>query len=219
MTINHLLLTDVKQEEQDDELLASLTNIAYATPVQPVEQQKEQQEKQTRKSRFFFTPTESFSAEVNKSKKASKKTHTALTVLDEEVETRQKTYSKELHAALKLNIESVREFFLNEIGPLTLAAQAGTVQASQVMQRVLNTEIDGQAFMQFERMVGKASTIKMARFIAKYLNLPVRTVEELLQVIQPPAPKEVLFMNANPFDDRRIVKKEQKTERTEQKNE
>lgn len=217
MTVNHLLLTDVKKEEQDDDLLSSLTNIAYATPQPLIEQSKHVKNTKTnRKSRFFFTPTESFSAEVNRSKKAVKKPNTALTVLDAEVESRQKAYSKELHDALKFNIETVREFFLSEIGPLTLAAQAGTVQASQVMQRVLNTEIDSQIFLQFERMVGKASTLKMARFIAKYLELPTRTVEELLQVIQPPVPKEVLFMNPNPLEDRRIPKK---VERTEQKNE
>jgi D-alanyl-D-alanine carboxypeptidase len=198
MTVNHLLLTDVKQEEQDDELLASLTNIAYKIPSTTQVITKEKQ----RRSRFFFKPTISFASDFDKSKKAiGKKENTALTVLDAEVEDRKTAYAKELPKALKSNIEQVREFFLKDIGPLYLAAQAGTVQAAQVMQRTLNTEIDGQAFAQFERMVGKASTIKMARFVAKYLNLPQKSVEELLQVIQPPPPKEVLLMNNNPFSD------------------
>jgi hypothetical protein len=215
MTVNHLLLTDVEKEEQDDDLLASLTNIAYATPQPVVEPVEEVNPK--RKSRFFFNPTQSFSTEINQSKRAvAKRDTSALTILDAEVEARKSTYSKELPKALKSNIEAVREFFLKDIGPLALAAQAGTVQASQVMQLTLNTEIDGQAFLQFERMVSKASTIKMARFIAKYLNLPQRTVEELLQIVQPPAPKEVLLMNANPFDERRP---KQKVERVEPQKE
>src|SRR5271168_1882871 len=199
MTINHLLGTDAKKEEQDDDLLASLTSIAYATP-QPYSEEVENASSK-RKSRFFFKPTQSFSEEISKSKRAvAKRDLSALTILDAEVEGRRATYSKELPKALQSNIEKVREFFLKDIGPLALAAQAGTVQASQVMQLTLNTEIDGQAFSQFERMVSKASTIKMARFIAKYLNLPQNTVEELLQLVQPPAPKEVMFVNSNPFE-------------------
>jgi len=217
MTINHLLLTDVKKEEADDELLASLTNIAYKTPVeQPTTKvQNPERTQSKRKSRFFFRPTKSFTSEVEYSKQSlAPRDSSAITVLDAEVEKRKLAYDKELPKALNDNIKAVREFFLTEIGPLALAAQAGTVQASQVMQRTLNTEVDTQAFIQFERMVGKASTIKMARFIASYLKLPTRTVEELLQIVQPPAPKEVMLIN-NPLEERRV----KKTVREEQQNE
>src|ERR1700676_4447328 len=103
MTVNHLLLTDVKQEEQDDELLASLTNIAYKIPSTTQVITKE------RRSRFFFKPTGSFASDLDKSKKAiGKKENTALTVLDAEVEERKTAYTKELPKALKSNIEQVR---------------------------------------------------------------------------------------------------------------
>ena len=215
MAVNHLLLTDVAQEEQDDDILASLVNIAYKTP-QPLEEAPKKKKKkkrvaESRRSKFFFTPTDSFTDELNKGKQADEDaSHTALTYLDKEVEARGKTYSKELPEALQNNISEVREFFLNDIGPLMLAAQAGTVQAGQVLQRVLNTEIDNSSFIQFERMVSKASTIKMARFIASYLDLPLRTVETLLQTIQPPAPREVLFMQNDPLAERRFPKEKAK---------
>src|ERR1700722_486240 len=143
MAVNHLLLTDVAKEEQDDDLLASLTNIAYKTPEAPKKKKKKKRVAAQHRSKFFYSPTESFTDELNKGRQADKDAATtALTVLDKEVEDRGERYSKELPQALQDNIAEVREFFLNDIGPLMLAAQAGTVQAGQVLQRVLNTEID-----------------------------------------------------------------------------
>lgn len=209
MAVNHLLLTDVQKEEEADDLLASLTNIAYKTPQSEVEEVPKEvpKKKDKRKSQFFYNPTLSFTAEIDKHKhKKGKPRTTAVTILDEEVEERKKDYGKKLPPMLKGNIEKVREFFLQEIGPLALAAQAGTTQASQVLQRTLNTEINNLPFIQFEHMINKASAIKMAHFVAKYLGLPVRTVEELLRTVQPQQPKEVVFMNSNPWDDRRSPK-------------
>jgi hypothetical protein len=211
MAVNHLLLTDVKKEEEADDLLASLTSIAYKTPQSeaeppPVESPKKKA-KEKKSNRFFYSPTMSFDEEVTKRKKRKGNRHeSVVTILDREVEDRRKTYSKELPKTIKDNIENVREFFLQEIGPLALAAQAGTTQATQVMQRTLNTEINTVPFVQFENMVSKASSIKMARFVAKYLGLPARTVETLLQTAQPAQPKEVYFMGGSPWDERRRPK-------------
>lgn len=211
MAVNHLLLTDTKKEDEADDLLASLTSIAYKTPQPEVEEKVKEPKKKLKKkpvkeNRFFYNPTLSFDDEITRRKrKKGKPNETAVTLLDREVEDRRKTYAKELPTALVDNIENVREFFLQEIGPLALAAQAGTTQAGQVLQRTLNTELNEIPFVQFEHMVRKASAIKMARFVAKYLDLPARTVEELLRTVQPPQPKEVMFMS-NPWDERRPPK-------------
>ena len=207
-----LLLTDVKAEEEADDLMASLTNIAYATPKEFQPEVQQQPSTGKHRSRFFFRPTRSFTASMEQSKKSQERDDSAVTVLDKEVEARRKTYSKELPKALNSNIAQVREFFLKEIAPLTLAAQAGTAQAREVAQRVLSTEIDNTGFLQFERMVSRASTIKMARFIAAYLKLPLRTVEELLEIVKPQAPKEIMLVNNDPLGDRRIPKAKEKPE-------
>jgi hypothetical protein len=209
MAVNHLLLTDVKKEEAADDLLASLTSIAYKTPAPEVEEvPKEPKKKKVKKvNRFFYSPTVSFDAEVTQRKKRKGNRHESIvTVLDREVEDRRSSYAKELPKTIKSNIENVREFFLQEIGPLALAAQAGATQATQVMQRTLNTEISNVPFAQFENMISQASSIKMARFVAKYLDLPARTVEALLQPAQAVPPKEVYFMGASPWDERRRPK-------------
>jgi hypothetical protein len=207
MAVNHLLLTDPVKEEQEDDLLASLTSIAYKTPIPEAPKIKTKKKKKVgpvRKSHFFFKPTESFNSEFAKRRgKKGKTPDTAITILDREVEERGVAYSKELPEALLNNIESVREFFLQELGPLALAAQAGTVQAGQVLQKTLNTEIDDRPFVQFKQMVSKASSIKMARFIAQYLSLPPRTANELYQTTQPAQPREVLFMHNSPLEEQR----------------
>jgi hypothetical protein len=204
MAINDLLLTDSVQEEKEDDVLSSLLNIAYVTP--KAQEPEKPADLKERRSRFFYRPTESFSTDLDNRKRAQHPPPlSSLTILDKEVEARKVTYASELPDSLQSNIESVREFFLNEIGPLTLAAQAGTAQAREVVQRTLNTEIDGLAFAQFERMVGKGATLKMARFIAGYLGLPRNAVESILNSIQPTPPKEAMFF---PLPDSRRPPKE-----------
>lgn len=208
--LSHLSLSTKKQENDADELLSSLTVMAYPTeanqpPVKTTKKKKkvERGSKTTteRRSRFFYRPTKSFDEELNARKKTVEP-H-ALKIITEEVDTRRAVYADELPSILQTNIETVREFFLKDLGPLTLATQAGSAQAREVVQRTLNAEIDNAPFAQFERMVATASQIKMARYIAKYMGLPRATAEALVSSIQPRPPANIVFPSPHPDDERR----------------
>lgn len=181
MTKASPLVPMTKQDEDvHDEVLASLSQLAYSSAtIKPKVRKK-------RHSRFFFRINPSFAQEV-KAKKQSvlpKK----LQPIDSEVDNRVATYKKELPAELSGNIDAVREFFLRDIGPLSLATSAGATQAMEVVKRLLNTDVDSTQFEKFERMSHAAVNLKMARFIARYYKLPKREAQRIIDAIAPKQP-------------------------------
>ncbi len=175
-----LILTDTEGEAAADELLAALSDLAYATPTTTV------RPKRKFKSRFFFRISRAIAVDVAEHKKRS--TAKVMEHVDAEVEKRLKTYKTEAPEAIATNIKSVREFFLNVIGPRSLASSAGSSQAREVVQRLLNTEIDATQFDKFERMSHEAVNILMAKFVAQYYGLPVKAAYRILVSIQPRQP-------------------------------
>jgi hypothetical protein len=205
-----LILTDKAGEDRADDLLAALSEMAYATtPRKDVVIKKEKRFK----SRFFFVLSDSIADEVEKSKKKVVKKE--LDHIDDEVETRLKELRRKMPKELEANIKAVREFFLTEIGPRTLAGGAGSVQAKEVVQRLLGTPVDGTQFAKFERMSHEAVNIRMAKFIARYYKLPQRDCQKLLESIMP---RPVMFPipNAQDHHERpRHTKKDKKADTTE----
>lgn len=183
MVASDLVLTDTKAEDAHDELLASLTDLAYAIPNDPDILNVRDIGSKSKRSRFFFRLSDSIAADVKKRRnrlKPKKRVH-----VDDEISARLATYTAEAPAALVDNIDKVREFFLKQIGPRTLAGGAGVSQARDIVQRMLGTEIDGTQFVKFERMSHTAVSILMAKFIAKYYGLPVSVIDRLLTSIEP----------------------------------
>jgi hypothetical protein len=123
-----------------------------------------------------------------------------LDTINGEVENRIKTYATELPPELQKHIEEVREFFIKEIAPKTLAVQGGTAQALDVVQKTINSAVDPALFAQFERMVAQARLYKMADFVVTYMGLPASVAEDLIHSVTPK--KEVMFMAPN-FDGER----------------
>jgi hypothetical protein len=173
----------------------------------PEAPKKKKKTTKSRRSRFFYRPTQSFDESLNATKKVV--APHALSLITEEVEIRKSAYSDELPVALQSNIERVREFFLNDLGPLTLAVQAGTSQAREVVQRTLNAEVDNTQFAQFERMVATGSQLLMARYIAKYLGLPRSAVDSLINSITPKQPANIIFPALSDDERRRPKEKAQ----------
>ncbi|BAG41667.1 hypothetical protein [Ralstonia phage phiRSL1] len=120
--------------------------------------------------------------------------------IDQQVEERRKTYQQELRPVLDKNLTRVREFWLRDVAPLTLGAQAGSQQAKDVVQRALGVPIDESQFAQFEHMLHKGATLVLARYITRYLKLPSSTVQYLLDSITPK--KEVLIVNPMEYERR-----------------
>jgi hypothetical protein len=100
--------------------------------------------------------------------------------IDAEVESRLLTYRKEMPDILRNKVEKVREFFLTEIAPLTLASGGGNSQSREVVQRLLDTDVDTAMFARFENMVNRAATIKMAEFTLEYFQLPKEYLQSIL---------------------------------------
>ena len=156
--------------DNDDSILSSLSNIAYSDKSSNVVNR-------TRNSRFWFRiETTKEMVEVKKEVMVKK----ALTNIDQEVESRLVGYRKELSPELKTNIEKVREFFLTEVAPLTLASSAGSIQSQQVVQRLLDSDVDSQIFARFDNMVNRAATLKMANFVASYFGLDSSSIQSLI---------------------------------------
>lgn len=175
-----LILTDTEGEAAADELLAALSDLAYATPVTQAPARKKYQ------SRFFFKLSRAIAVDVEEHKK--KLIPKVMEHVDAEVEKRLKTYKKEVPPTIASNIEAVREFFLNVIGPRSMASSAGSSQAREIVQRLLNTEVDSTQFDKFERMSHEAVNIIMAKFVAQYYGLPVKAARAILASIQPRPP-------------------------------
>src|ERR1700748_1745341 len=159
MVANHLMLSTKAEEDGKDDLLSALTVLAYPTPqVNEVRKKKKKlikkevpKEVKKHRSRFFYKPTVSIAEEVAIRKETVVPT-TSLETINGEVDSRVKTYVQELPNELQQHIETVREFFIKEIAPRTLAVQGGTAQALDVVQKTINSAIDPQPFAQFERM-------------------------------------------------------------------
>lgn len=147
--------------------LEALTNLAYS--VKREEKPKPIPRIGTRTSKFWFTleSTEDYVAK-SKAKLAPK----AIEHIDAAVEARLKLYKNEVRPALKENIEFVREFFLTELAPLTIASEGGIVQAKDVVQRLLDTEVDAALIDKFRNMTNRAAVMRLALFVLDYFKLP-----------------------------------------------
>ncbi len=189
MEAKALILTDPVAESAADELLASLSDIAYAAPrkERPVET------KSKYKSRFFFKINKSLTVSIQD--RARKFVPKSRVHIDDEVSKRLRAYKKELPTQLGANINAIREFFLTTIGPRSLAGGAGAIQAREVVQRMLKTEVDSTQFDKFERMSHVAVNIVMAKFVAKYYGLPVSAATKILADIAPNRPQTVVVPN------------------------
>src|SRR6185503_8756097 len=70
-------------------------------------------------------------------------------------------YKVELEPVVQENVDRVREFFLNEINPLLLAASLGAAQALDVTQTTLEASVDTGPYSYFESVLRKAAQVKL----------------------------------------------------------
>ena len=147
---------------------------------QPVAKDPQPNQPQTRirpryRSRFFFK-LDSDIVEVQKAAVAPPKVDYA----DQAVEDHLKRIRKILPKDLSVNIDVVREFFVDELSPLTLALSTGSDQARAVLKGATGSEVDPEAFYRFEQMAHQAVLIRLSMFLETYLGLPEGTAHDLL---------------------------------------
>lgn len=178
---NKLVLATHEEEDAADNLLVSLSNIAYSA--EPVSKAKK---RKSHRSRFFFRISDSIATEVKKKRKVFKPKE--MVHVDAEVEQRLKVYKQEIPAELSQNIDEVREFFLREIAPITMATGAGSSQAKEVVKRLLGSDVDNTQFEKFERMTQLAVNIKMARFVSRRFGMTKKEARDILEAMIPRPP-------------------------------
>lgn len=166
-----------KNKPPRDFLAESLERMAYVVPGAP-----------NRQSRFWFkldSPREEVTKEVMKPK--------TLEHIDSDIVERLEEYKKNSPDLFKAKLEQVREFFLNDVAPLTIASSGGAIQAAEVLGRMLDTEIDASTAARFQQMVNRATTLKMAQFVATYFSLPPGCVDSIIGTpVGPPDIRTVL---------------------------
>jgi hypothetical protein len=186
--VNNLVLTQLEKQQDADDMLAAMSVLAYAPESSSADKLKVVDDPTVVStkwgaSKFFFRPSVSFKEEIKERQQST--AMKALEHIDKVVEDRLRSYRGTMPKALSGNIDEVREFFLKEIAPLTLASSAGTSQAKDVIQRLLGTPVDDTVIAKFDRMTHAAVNIAMARFIAKFFKLPPASRELLLAELKP----------------------------------
>ncbi|QBX06656.1 hypothetical protein H1O16_gp243 [Burkholderia phage BcepSaruman] len=215
MGYNPLVLSTREEQEQADDFLMSLTQLARTTtnpqgssPMQEIERRLAEAQapeqnasapapQRVRRSRFFYSPTKSFKEAVDDAKGISEPK--SLPVENGEINDRAEAYARELPVALSDKIAVIREYLLNEWAPSAFATSAATAQFMDVAQRTLGTAIDTQPMMKLQLMVDKALTVKMAEFVAKFMNLDPSQAPALADHVAPK--KEAIIIH--PHDDER----------------
>ena len=178
----------------EDSLDFMLTRVA--TPVA-----KPEVERSGRKSRFFFRRVED---EVASLKQATKPKEVELD--NAESIAYALGLKKLLLPVVKTNIETVRDFFINEIAPLSLALGAGALQASEAIKEVTGSGVEPSTFDKFDRMCHQAVILRMASFLEGYLGLKPGEGKELLPValrVKQDAPVEQVVPDSEPAGNRK----------------
>lgn len=153
-----------KQLDAADELAARLGVLAYRVPDQVGVP------KENRTSKFWFKADPTISTPVKEVTKAVMKAK-KLDHVDSQIERRLVSYKRTSPKELQECITQVREFFLTEVAPRTIAATGGTMQATEVIKRLLDTDVDPSTVDRFLNMLNRATTIKLAEFTLNYLGL------------------------------------------------
>lgn len=125
--------------------------------------------KERHKSRFFFVPN-AVQLEIEQRKKQVEGSRRKVSIEDTTGK-RATLYKVELEPVVQTNVDRVREFFLNEINPLLLAASLGAAQALEVTQTTLEASVDPGPYSYFEGMLRKAAQAKLDKFVAEYIGI------------------------------------------------
>lgn len=164
--------------------------------------------KPTKKNRhtssFFFTLEDE---DLNDRKLAVKKVEPPSSY--KPIDVRIDSYSKELPEYLEDNIVKVREFILQTLSPLFLAADTGSRQALEIISKSLNSPVDSSSLTVFEDMLKAGYSIKVSNFLIKYLGLSKKDTELLLKSIIK-GPVNVSFPSLNSIQSEPLVRNNEK---------
>lgn len=182
---------DPEYDLAQSELLQGLAQVAKARP-KPKPQLLPPSK--LRRSRFFYSlpPTEDEQIAERKRLVAQKPKH------DQDIESYLRemaaSYKGTLPAQLEKSIDSVRQFFLDEINPLILGSLYGRAQAQSILVQALGQEVDvSTPNSKFERVMSRAIDTKMVNFMSTFFGVSKKELLEAMQSEVPP--REVLLLD------------------------
>lgn len=171
---NNLVGMTVEESEKQDKFLSQISRIAYPVDknnnkVKPVKSDSKY------KSRFFFKVTDKDEISVIENSVHSRPQEEPINI---EIVQRSDKYAKELPNELKLAIIKIREFFLKEIAPKSIALQGGLAQAKAVIEQQVG-EVDASEMMWAEKFAVHSSKLRVLRFIKELFELTDDEAEKL----------------------------------------
>ena len=184
---NPLIGATAQQQDARNAILNRIGQLAYAVPTPEKKPEVESEDDLFSAPPFFVLPDDF--AEANKN-------NTGIQSLPEEpfnaeIVTKTETYKDQVGDPVKVNIELVSDFILNEITPLLLGLDGGVTQARSVIQNTIS-DVDQYPFTALELLTREAVKIKLGAFIKGYFDLSDTDVEDLVAKILPPKQREVV---------------------------
>lgn len=172
-----------------DALASSLTTVAASTP-KSKPKEKEAKKLVTRKynSSFFFSLKDEYLEQERMRRMTEVKVLPSST---KAVVDASKELEKILPSRLEPNIEEVRDFFLHDLGPKTLASMSGLDEACAIIEQITGASVDRNTVDSFRRIMVQGSRLKMVQFVSKYLDLSEQSIKDLMtSVVNQTRPKD-----------------------------
>lgn len=184
---NPLIGATTQQQDARNAILNRIGQLAYAVHTPEKKPEVENEDDLFSAPPFFVLPDDF--AEANKN-------NTGIQSLPEEpfnveIVTKTETYKDQVGDPVKVNIELVSDFILNEITPLLLGLDGGVTQARSVIQNTIS-DVDQYPFTALELLTREAVKLKLGAFIKEYFDLSDTAVEDLVAKILPPKQREVV---------------------------
>ena len=179
----HNILVGSTDEQQKDDFLSRLGNIAYAKP-----QVQKEQEPPVYDSRWFFVLPDDY-AESNKNDSGIQQLPERPQNID--LYQRLDNYKNAIGQPVQFNMRIVSNYILTELSPALLGFQAGVEESRSIMEHTVG-ELDNYLFNLLELMTREALKRKLSLFIVQYFGLSSKDADAIIEKVLPPKQREVV---------------------------
>ena len=164
----------IEEAKRQDKFLSQISRIAYV-PEKDKRKPSPVKSDSKYKSRFFFHVDDKDELSVIEASVKAKPKEEPINI---EILKRSDQYAKELPASLRDAITQIREFFLKEIAPKSIALQGGLAQAKAVIEQQVG-EVDASEMSWAEKFAVHSSKLRVLRFIKELFELTNEEAEKV----------------------------------------
>lgn len=188
----------IEEAKRQDKFLSQISRIAYLPKEKKQNQAKSIKSESKYTSRFFFHVDDKDELSIIEESVTAKPKEEPINV---EILKRSDTYAKELPSSLKESIVKIREFFLKEIAPKSLALQGGLAQAKAVIEQQIG-EVDASEMVWAEKFAAHSSKLRVLRFIKTLFQLTDAEAEKVYELACLPKQPNIFMMPSNNQDSK-----------------